>query len=127
MAVALVLQRASVFPAGVAGVGAAYGIYAGLRGAGVDPWAPLVAVALFVAAETGYWSLERSTARGTRTTSVRRLAWLVAGAIVTALVASLVLVAASGASGGISLEAAGVAAAVAVAAAIAWLAARPST
>ena len=117
---------ASVFPVALAVVGAAYGVDVALRRGDVDPRAPLVAVLLFVAAETGWWVFEAAGARGDRTVVLRRAGWLVALAVVTGLVGSLVLVAASGAAGGVGLEAAGVAAAVLTVAAIARLASRPS-
>jgi hypothetical protein len=121
-ALALVARRPSLFPLGLAGVGAAYGVYVSLRGRGVDPLAPLVAAALYAAAEVGFWSLERTAARGERALTARRLGGLAAGALLTALVGSLLLLAASGTSGGVGLEAAGVAAAIVALAAIARLA-----
>ena len=85
-----------------------------------------MAAALFVAAELGFWSLERSPARYERAALARRLLGIVSGAVATGLVGSLVLVAASGVSGGVGLEAAGVAAAALTLAAIAFLASRSS-
>jgi hypothetical protein len=116
----------SVFPIGLAAVGAAYGVDVALRRGDVDPRAPLVAVLFFVAAEIGWWAFEGTSVRGERTVVLRRAGWLVAVAIVTGLVGSLVLVAASAAAGGVALEAAGVGAAVLAIAAIARLVSRPS-
>ena len=55
---------------------------------------------------------------------VRRLGFVVAGALGTAILGSLLLIAAGGANSGMTLEAVGVAAAVAFLAVIAFLAAR---
>ena len=111
---------------GLACVGGSYAVLLGLRGGAVDAAAPAVAAALFVAAELGFWSLERSPARYERAALARRLLGIVSGAVATGLVGSLVLVAASGVSGGVGLEAAGVAAAALTLAAIAFLASRSS-
>ena len=126
MAFALATRWRSVFPFGLVLVGASYGGFLGVRNGAVDEWAPAVAAALFVAAELGFWSLERSPSRSEVVVLLRRIVGIAAGAIVTALVGSLVLVVATGASGGVGLEAAGVAAAVLAVAAIASLASRAS-
>jgi hypothetical protein len=115
-AVALLGKWPSVLPVGLAGVGAAYGVYLSLRGGAVDTRAPAVAAALFLAAELGF------TPVVTRFGVVR----LVGAAFGAALIGSLLLVAATGAGGSVALEAAGVAAAVLTLAAIALLASRPS-
>jgi hypothetical protein len=126
MAFALATRWRAVFPFGIALVGASYGVFLAVRNGAVDRWAPAVAAALFVAAELGYWSLERSPSRSERAVVFRRLAGLAGAAVVTALLGALVLVVATGASGGVALEAAGVAAAVLAVAAIARLASRAS-
>ena len=126
MAFALATRWRAVFPFGVALVGASYAVFLALRNGSVDQWAPAVAAALFVAAELGYWSLERSPSRAERAVLLRRLAGLAGAAVVTALVGSFVLVVATGAAGGVALEAAGVAAAVLALAAIARLTSRAS-
>jgi hypothetical protein len=126
MAFALFTRWRSAFPFGIALVGASYGVFLAIHNGDVDQWAPAVAAALFVAAELGFWSLERSPSRSERAVLLRRVAGLAAAAVVTALVGSLVLVVATGASGGVPLEAAGVGAAVLAVAAIARLAARAS-
>jgi len=126
MAFAFATRWRNVFPFGIALVGASYGGFLAIRNGAVDRWAPAVAAALFVAAELGYWTLERSPSRSERTVVLRRLAGLVGGTVVTALIGSLVLLIATGAAGGVLLEAAGVAAAVLALAAIARLASRAS-
>jgi hypothetical protein len=126
MAFALFTRWRSVFPLGIALVGASYGVFLGIHNGAVDQWAPAVAAALFVAAELGFWSLERSPSRSERAVLLRRVGGLAGAAVVTALIGSLVLVVATGASGGVPLEAAGVGAAVLAVAAIARLASRAS-
>jgi hypothetical protein len=126
MAFALATRWRAVFPFGIALVGASYGVFLAVRNGAVDQWAPAVAAALFVAAELGYWSLERSPSRSERVVVLRRLAGLAGAALITALVGTLVLVIATGAKGGVALEAAGVASAVLAVAAIARLASRAS-
>jgi len=126
MALALVSRWRSVFPVGIAGVGASYAVYLGVHNGAVDGAAPAVAAALFAASELGFWSLERSPSRSEATVLLRRLGALAGGAVATALIGSLVLVLTTGAAGGVGLEAAGVAAAVLAIAAIARLASRPS-
>jgi hypothetical protein len=124
VALALPGRWPSLLPLGLASVGGAYGVLLSLRGGSVDPAAPAVAAALFVAAELGFWSLERGAVRYPTGLAARRLLGLAAGAVVTGLVGSLVLTATSGVSGGVGLEAAGVGAAVLMLAAIAVLASR---
>ena len=115
----------SLLPLGLVGVGGAYGVRVVLHGGAVDAAAPAIAAVLFATAELGYWSLERG-APYDRLAALRRVGFVIAGALVTALAGSLVLVAASGVSGGVSLEAAGVVAALLTLGAIALLASRAS-
>ena len=126
MAFALATRWRTVFPFGIALVGASYAVFVAVRNGAVDGRAPAVAAALFAAAELGYWSLERSPSRTEGAVVLRRVAGLVGAAAVTALLGSLVLLLATGASGGVGLEAAGVAAAVISVAVIARLASRAS-
>jgi hypothetical protein len=123
---ALLARPASAFPVGLAGVGAAYAVFLGLRSGSVDARAPLVAAAFFVSAELGFWALERTPARSERVVVVRRIAGLAAGALLTGLTGSLLLVLTTGVRPGIGFEAVGVGAAVLALAAIARLASRPS-
>ncbi len=126
IALAFVARRPAVFPVGLAGAGAAYGVFLSLRSGPVDVRAPLVAAALFVAAELGYSSLDRSVVPSERAVVVRRVAGLAAGAVGTGLLGSLLLVLTTGVGGGGALEAAGVGAAALTLAAIAVLASRSS-
>jgi hypothetical protein len=123
-AVAVVARRPSVFPVGLAGVGASYGTFLGLKSGALDRWTPLIAAALFVAAELGFWALEPRAARGEAIVVARRVLGFGGAALVTALVAVLVLALTSGVTGGVALEAAGVGAAVLTLATIALLATR---
>jgi hypothetical protein len=108
----------------IAAAGAAYAVELSLGPRTIDAWAPLVAAALFVAAELGFWSIEPCTARPERAVVLRRLVFLAASAFVVALVGSVLLYATTGASGGIGLESLGVTAAVVALAIIALLARR---
>ena len=126
IALAFIVRRPSVFPVGLVGVGAAYAVFLSLRSGAVDARAPVVAAALFVAAETGFWSFERTAARAGVALVARRIAMLTASAAVAALVGSLILVLATGVAGSVALEAIGVAAAAVTLAAIALLASRAS-
>jgi hypothetical protein len=108
----------------IAAAGAAYAVELSLGPRTIDAWAPLVAAALFVAAELGFWSIEPCTARPERAVVVRRLVFLAASAFVVALVGSVLLYATTGASGGIGFESLGVTAAVVALAIIAFLARR---
>ena len=119
-AVALAVRRPAVLPWGLAGVGAAYAVLLGVRG-GVDRRAPVVAAALFAAAELGFWSVETVAGRSGRAVELRRLAVLVAAALGTTLVGGLLLVLAAGVGGGVGLEVVGVLAAILTLASIAFL------
>jgi hypothetical protein len=126
IAFALFTRWRSVFPFGLALVGASYGVYVALRNGAVDARAPAVAAVLFAVAELGFWSLERAPSQSEGTVLVRRAAALAGGVLLTAFLGSLLLVLATGVSGGVGLEAAGVAAAVLALAAIVRLASRAS-
>lgn len=126
MGVGLASRWTSAFPAGVAGVAAAYAVFVAVRNGDVDARSPVVAAAVFAAAELGFWSLERTRTRSERVLLVRRIAGVVGGVALTALVGSLLLVIATGASGGVGLEAAGVAAAILAVAAVTRVVSRAS-
>jgi hypothetical protein len=121
---ALAGRWASLLPLGLVGVGAAYAVYLSLRSGTIDPRAPIVAAALFAAAELAYWSIERQEGRAERAVLVRRTAFVLAGALATAILGSILLIMGGG-GGGLALEAMGVVAAVALLAVIAFLSARP--
>jgi hypothetical protein len=122
--VGLIRPWPSLVTAAIAAAGAAYAVKLSLGPRTVDAWAPLVAAALFVAAEVGFWSIEPSAARPERAVVVRRLVFLAAAAFTVALGGSALLYATTGASGGIGLESLGVAAAVLALAIVALLARR---
>jgi hypothetical protein len=123
-ALALAGRWPSLLPWGVVGVGAAYSVYLGLREGTVDPWAPIVAAALFAAAELAFWSVEPRVGRREPTVLVRQIVFIGAGALGTALVGALLLVLVAGTSGGLGFEAIGVGAAVLTLAIVAVLTAR---
>jgi hypothetical protein len=97
----------------IAVAGAEYGVFLGFRGGSVDSRAPLVAAALFLAAEVGFRVLDPSSTAAEREVVARGAFWLVGGIVGTAVLGSLLLVAAGGATAGLWLEAIGIAAAVA--------------
>jgi hypothetical protein len=111
-AVAVLGRWPALVPIGLAGVGAAYALYLSLGRDTVDPRVPIVAAALFLAAELSFWSLEPRDARVERRVLVRRFVLLGAAALGAALLGSVLLVAAADVSGGLGLEALGVLAAV---------------
>lgn len=123
-AVALAARRPALLPFGLAGVGAGYAVFLGLRPQIADSRAPVVAAAFFAAAELAYWSVERVEGRRDRALAVRRLGLLGATTLGVALLGAFLLVLTSGVSGGVVLEAIGVAAAVVTAAIVTRLAAR---
>jgi hypothetical protein len=123
-AVALVGRWPSVLPWGIVGVGAGYTLFIALRGTTVDARAPIVAAALFAAAELAFWSLEPRRGWSEPAVLVRRVVFVCGGALGTALVGALLLVAVSGTSGGVLYTALGVGAAVLTLAIVALLTAR---
>jgi hypothetical protein len=127
VALALAGRWPSLLPLGLVGVGTAYAVYLSLRTGSVDSRAPLIAGALFIAAELGYWSMERQEGRADRAVLVRRISFLALGALGTGILGGVLLLVAGGDSGGVALEAAGIVAAVVLLAVIAFLAARPGS
>jgi hypothetical protein len=117
----------SILPIGLVGVGASYAVFLAFRSESVDPWAPFVAAALFVAAEVAFTLLERLTARPSRALRARQLLALGAGALGTAIFGSALLLVAGEGDSSVALDAAGILAAVAVMAVLAGLAVRSTT
>lgn len=111
LAVGLALEPAFL-PAGLAGLGACWGVSAWSRG-GVPGGTIVAAAAIFASAELAYCSLDQAAAADEGELLARRLAGLAFLAL-GALALSAVLLAALGlkAGGGLVLEAVGVAAAV---------------
>ncbi len=130
-AIAVAGRLPSVLPLGLAGVGAGYAVFVGLRTGTADSRAPFVGAAFFAAAELAFWSIEVRAGRSERVVVIRRLVLVTVGALGAALLGALLLVLAAGTSGGVGLEAIGVLAAVLALALVAGLAARagrqPST
>jgi hypothetical protein len=125
-ALALVARWAAFLPSGFVGVGAAYALFLSLRTGTVDVRAPIVAAALFIAAELSYWSIERRNWPSERQIVVRRLALIASAGLAAAIVGGLLLLLTSERRDGIGPEAAGIAAAVLTLAVIAILARRSS-
>jgi hypothetical protein len=121
---ALVSRWAALLPWGFVGVGAAYAVFLSLRPGTVDARAPMVATAVFVAAELSFWSIERRGWRSEWNVVGRRLSLLISAGLATAVVGGLLLLITSERRSGIGQEAAGVAAAVLTLAVIAALARR---
>ena len=92
--------------------GAEYAVFLALRGGTVDRWAPLVAAALFGAAELGYRATEGSHSALEGAVVLRSILWLVVAAGGAAALGSILLTASGGARAGLGFEALGVAAAV---------------
>jgi hypothetical protein len=125
-AVALVTRWAAALPSGFVGVAAAYALFLSLRPGTVDGRAPMVAAALFIAAELSYWSIERGNWPSEGQVIIRRLALLVSAGLGAAIVGGLLLLLTSQGRGGIGQEAAGIGAAVLTLAVIAVLTRRSS-
>jgi hypothetical protein len=123
-ALALAGRWPSLLPWGIVGVGAGYTVFLALREGTVDPRAPIVAAALFAAAELGFWSVEPREGWREPTVLVRRIVFIGASALGTALVGALLLVLVAGTSGGVGFEAIGVGAAVLTLTIVAVLTAR---
>jgi hypothetical protein len=123
LAVVGVVGRSSpVLSLGLAGVGAAYAVFLGLRPESVDPWAPFVAAALFAGAELGFSALE-SGARQDPKLRGRRILVVGAGVFGRAFLGSGMLLVGGKEHSGVALEAAGILAAVTLMAIVAGLAA----
>ena len=125
-ALALATRWAAPLPWGFVGIGAAYALFLSLRPGTVDGRAPMVAAALFIAAELSYWSIERRNWPSEGQVVVRRLALLASAGLAAAIVGGLLLLLSSERRTGIGPEAAGIAAAVLTLAIIAALARRSS-
>ena len=123
-ALALAGRWPSLLPWGVVGVGAGYTVFLALREGTVDPRAPIVAAALFAAAELAFWSVEPREGWREPTVLIRRIACVGVGALGTALVGALLLVLVADTSGGVGFEAIGVGTAVLTLAIVAVLTAR---
>jgi hypothetical protein len=121
LAIGLVLRRGLLVTAGIALVGAGYGV--SLIGAGLDGAAGLVAGGLVLAAELAYWAIEPGAAvRLGREATGRRGAFAGALALAGGILGALLVAAGSTPlDGGSGLGLAGVAAVVLVAGVSVWL------
>ncbi len=126
LTVAVVFRSRVLLPWALVGLGAQYALWLELRGGRIDERAPVVAAGILLAAELGYWSLER-TARGRAAgeLAARRLL-VILGLLCGALLVCAGILAAGTVAvrGSAAVEAVGVAAAVGVLALV-WRLARP--
>jgi hypothetical protein len=124
LGVGVTARAAAVVAWAVALGGAEYGVFLGLRGGTVDRWAPLVAAALFLAAELGFRAVEPPAPAPEGLVVVRAILWLATGVAGTAALGAVLLAAAGGTKAGVGLEALGVAATVAALALVVLVVAR---
>jgi hypothetical protein len=124
LSAAVALRAPGLLTWAVAVCGTEYAVFLGLRGGTVDRWAPLVAAALFLAAELGYRTTESSDPAAERSVVLRAMLWLGACVAGVAALGAVLLAAAGGAQAGLGLEALGVAAAVVALALVVVLVAR---
>jgi hypothetical protein len=92
--------------------GAEYAVFLGFRTT-VDRWAPLVAAALFLAAELGCRASESADPAPEGEVVLRGVFWVVGGVLAATALGSILLAAAGGANAGLGFEALGVAATIA--------------
>ena len=92
LTLAVVVREAFSAAAGLAGVGAAYGLAAWTRGRDVPLEAPVVAAALLTSAELAFWSLERLVAKEERGVAGRRVALVLCLAAASVFVGAMLLV-----------------------------------
>jgi hypothetical protein len=111
-AIAVVFRWPALLAWAIVLFGAEYALFLGFRTT-VDRWAPLVAGAVFLAAELGYRAIEPAEPVPEREVLTRGAVWL-AGCVLTAVaLGSVLLAAAGGANAGLGFEALGVLATVA--------------
>lgn len=113
LAIGTAAGQAAGVTAGIAGLGACWAVSAWTRGSEPPDLTVVVAVAVFVAAEVAFMSLEQTPVPDEGELVARRLAGLAARAVAVLVVAAILLAALGlRATGGLLLEAVGVAAAV---------------
>jgi hypothetical protein len=123
-AAALALRSPGLVAWAIALCGAEYAVFLGFRTT-VDRWAPLVAAAVFFAAELAYRVTESSSDPAPeRDVVVRSSLWLAGGVLAATALGSVLLAAAGGANAGLGFEALGVAATVAALAVVVAVVAR---
>ncbi len=126
-ALGLATRWSAPLAAGIAFLGAEQAVRLAYGPDSVDPWTPVYAAALLLAAELAWWSIEPRVRSWTDDgLALRRLAAIVGVCAAGALLAALIVVVAGAPlRGGAGLELTGVAAAVAAVAVVALLAHRP--
>jgi hypothetical protein len=110
-ALAVVFRRPAVLAWALVLYGAEYAVFLGFRTT-VDRWAPLVAGAVFFAAELGYRAIEPSDPVPEREVVVRGALWLAGAVLAAVALGSMLLAAAGGANAGLGFEALGVVATI---------------
>ena len=128
LASGLLLRIPAVVPAAIVLIGLGYSATLAVQDGALDARAPVIAAALFAAAELGYWSLEVRDAVADEPGAYLRRLGLLAGLALGTLALGQLLLALVDVSerGGIAIEAVGVVAAVAALAIVA-LARRDAT
>lgn len=128
LAFGLILRIPAVVPAGIVLVGLGYAASLAVQNDALDARAPVVAAALFAAAELGYWSLELRDAVADEPGAYLRRLGLLAGLTLGSLALGQLLLALVDVSerSGIAIEAVGVVAAVAALAIVALASRRPA-
>ena len=128
LAAGLLLRIPAVVPAAIVLIGLGYSATLAVQDGALDARAPVIAAALFAAAELGYWSLEVRDAVADEPGAYLRRLGLLAGLALGTLALGQLLLALVDVSerGGIAIEAVGVVAAVAALAIVA-LARRDAT
>jgi len=128
LAAGLLLRIPAVVPAAIVLIGLGYSATLAVQDGALDARAPVIAAALFAAAELGYWSLEVRDAVADEPGAYLRRLGLLAGLALGTLALGQLLLALVDVSerGGIAIEAVGVVAAVATLAIVA-LARRDAT
>jgi hypothetical protein len=114
--------------AGIVFLGAEQAVRLATGRSSVDPWTPVYAAGLLLAAELAWWSIEPRVPAWSEPAAVLRRALTVAGACAVAglLAALVVLAAGAPLEGGVGLELVGVAAAAAAVAVVAAVARAPA-
>jgi len=121
LASGLLLRIPAVVPAAIVLIGLGYSATLAVQDGALDARAPVIAAALFAAAELGYWSLEVRDAVADEPGAYLRRLGLLAGLALGTLALGQLLLALVDVSerGGIAIEAVGVVAAVAALAIVA--------
>jgi hypothetical protein len=127
LCIGLAARWSAALAAGIAFLGAEQAVRLATGPSSVDPWTPVYAAGLLLAAELAWWSIEERVPAWSQPGIVLRRLLVIVGlcAAGAALAAMIVVAAGSPLEGGVGLELVGVVAAVAAVAVVAALARRP--